>query len=142
MHCCMTTTRPETIGMQREKVRFRSGADTCAAWHYRGDHGAVVVMAGGFAVPQEAANDRFAAAFHAAGFSVLAFDYRRLGESGGEPRQVVRIKDQLADWDAALESAAELPGVDRTKVAVWAFSLSGGHVVAVAARHPELGAVI
>lgn len=128
--------------MQREKVRFRSGADTCAAWHYRGDNGAVVVMAGGFAVPKEPGTDRFAAAFHAAGFSVLAFDYRRLGESGGEPRQVVRMKDQLADWDAALEFAAELPGVDPTKVAAWAFSLSGGQVLAVAARHAELGAVI
>jgi pimeloyl-ACP methyl ester carboxylesterase len=73
---------------------------------------------------------------------VLAFDYRRIGESEGEPRQVVRVNDQLADWDAALEFAAELPGVDRTKIAAWAFSLSGGHVLAVAARHPELGAVI
>jgi len=99
-------------------------------------------MAGGFAVPKEPGTDLFAAAFHAAGFSVLAFDYRRIGESGGEPRQVVLMRDQLADWDAAIEYAAGLPGVDRTKVAVWAFSLSGGHVVKVAARHPELGAVI
>ncbi len=114
----------------------------CAAWHYRGDNAAVVVMAGGFAVPKEPGTDRFAAVFHAAGFSVLAFDYRRIGESGGEPRQVVRTNDQLADWDAALEFAAGLPGVDRTKVAAWAFSLSGGHVLAVAARHPGLGAVI
>src|SRR4051794_10038291 len=140
----MATIRSETTSahLRREKVRFRSGDDTCVAWHYPGDNGAVIVMAGGFAVPKEPGTDRFAVAFHAAGFSVLAFDYRRIGESEGEPRQVVRIKDQLADWDAALESAAELPGVDRTKVAAWAFSLSGGLVLAVAARHPELGAVI
>ena len=128
--------------VQREKVRFQSGNDSCAAWFYRGDNGAIVVMAGGFAVPKEPATDRFAAAFHAAGFSVLAFDYRRLGESGGQPRQVVRIDDQLADWDAALAFAGGLPGVDRGKVAAWAFSLSGGQVLAVAARHPELAAVI
>src|SRR5947209_2179069 len=136
MNCCMTTTRSEmtTLRLHREKVWFRSGNEACAAWHYPGDNGAVVVMTGGFAVPKEPATDRFAAAFHAAGFSVLAFDPRRIGESGGQPRQVVRIKDQLADWDAALEFAACLPGVARTKVAAWAFSLSGGLVLAVAAR--------
>src|SRR5947209_917854 len=144
MNCCMTTTRSEmtTLRLHREKVWFRSGNEACAAWHYPGDNGAVVVMTGGFAVPKEPATDRFAAGFHAAGFSVLAFDPRRIGESGGEPRQVVRIKDQLADWDAALEFAACLPGVARAKVAAWAFSLSGGLVLAVAARHPWLGAVI
>src|SRR3954451_12026113 len=138
MYWCMTMPTPSI----RQKVSFASGDATCAAWLSSGDNGAAVVMAGGFGIPKEPGTDRFAAAFHAAGFSVLAFDYRRLGESGGEPRQVVRINDQLADWDAALEFAAELPGVDPTKVAAWAFSLSGGQVLAVAARHAELGAVI
>ncbi|MDX6287829.1 MAG: uncharacterized protein QOG53_3314 [Frankiales bacterium] len=140
----MATTRSETRSarIHREKVWFRSGDDICAAWHYPGNNAAVVVMAGGFAVPKEPGTDRFAAAFHAAGFSVVAFDYRRIGESGGEPRQVVRINDQLADWDAALDFAATLPGIDQTKVAAWAFSLSGAHVLVVAARRPGLGAVI
>jgi predicted alpha/beta hydrolase len=52
--------------------------------------------------------DLFAARFHEAGFSVLAFDYRHLGESGGQPRQVVRIREQLADWSAAVGFAATL----------------------------------
>ena len=137
-----TTSATTSARVHREKVWFRSGDDSCAAWHYQGTNGVVVVMAGGLAVPKEPGSDRFAVAFHAAGFSVLAFDYRSIGESEGEPRQVVRINDQLADWDAALEFAAGLPGVDRSKVAAWGFSLSGGHVLAVAARHPGLGAVI
>ena len=112
------------------------------AWHYPGQTDAIVVMAGGFAVPKEPATDVFAAVFQRAGYSVLAFDYRRIGESDGEPRQVVRVKDQLADWDAALDYAATLPGVDRTKIAAWGFSLSGGHVLAVAAHRPGLAAVI
>src|SRR5438128_5320581 len=103
--------------IDRQKVWFSSGADRCAAWHYRGTTGAIVVMAGGFAVPKEPGTDRFAAAFHAAGFSVLAFDYRRIGESAGEPRQVIRIKDQLADWEDAIACARSLPEVDATKVA-------------------------
>lgn len=130
------------MSVQREKVRFRSGDTECAAWHYPGTNGACVIMAGGFAVPKEPATDLFARRFHEAGFTVLAFDYRRLGESGGEPRLLLPIGDQIADWAAALEFAADLPGVDPTKLAAWGFSASGGHVFRVAARTPALAAAI
>lgn len=127
---------------EREKVRFTSGGDDCAAWHYRGANGACVVMAGGFAVPKEPATDRFAGRFHQAGFSVLAFDYRRLGESGGRPRLVLPVRDQIADWHAAIAFASALPEVDAAKIAVWGFSASGGHVLRVAASNPAVAAVV
>jgi len=130
------------MAAEREKVRFASGGTECAAWHYPGSNGACVVMAGGFAVTKEPATDLFARRFSAAGFTVLAFDYRRLGESGGRPRQVVRIREQLADWQAAIEFAATRPGVDRARIAAWGFSASGGHVFPVAARSPGLAAAI
>jgi pimeloyl-ACP methyl ester carboxylesterase len=119
---------------QREAITFRSGSDDCAAWRYQGSNGACVVMAGGAGVTKEPATDRFAARFHAAGYSVLAFDYRHVGASGGMPRQVVRISEQLADWEAALDCAAALPGVDAGKVAGWGFSLAAGHLLRLAAR--------
>jgi uncharacterized protein len=81
----------------RLKVHFASGDATCAAWHYPGTNSACVIMAGGLAVAKEPGTDRFARRFHDAGFTVLAFDYRHLGESGGQPRQVVRIGEQLDD---------------------------------------------
>lgn len=118
----------------RKRITFRSGAEDCAAWHYQGSNGACVVMAGGAGVTKEPATDRFAARFQAAGYSVLAFDHRHLGESGGTPRQVVRIREQLADWEAALDFAASLPGVAAGKVAGWGFSLAGGHLLRLAAR--------
>jgi uncharacterized protein len=127
---------------QREKVHFGSGDTSCAAWHYPGANGACVIMAGGLAVTKEPGTDLFARRFHGAGFTVLAFDYRHLGESGGQPRQVVRIGEQLADWQAAIAYARSLPGVDPTRLAIWGFSLSGGHVVPVASRHPDLAAAI
>jgi uncharacterized protein len=126
----------------RQKVHFQSHGTTCAAWHYPGTNGACVVMAGGGAVTKEPGTDRFAARFHDAGFSVLAFDYRRLGESGGEPRQIVRMGEQQADWRAAIEFARSLPEVEPSKVAIWGFSLSGGHIFPVAAGDPQLGAAI
>lgn len=126
---------------QREKVWFTSGAEQCAAWHYRGTNGACVVMAGGGGVTKEPGTDRFAARFHAAGYTVLAFDYRYLGESGGQPRQVIRPRAQRADWLAALARAATLPGVDPARIAVWGFSLSGGHLFRVGAER-SVAAVI
>ena len=128
--------------VQREKVRFASGDAECAAWHYPGTNGACVVMAGGFAVTKEPATDQFAKAFHDAGFSVLAFDYRNLGESGGEPRLVLPVGKQLADWQAAIDFARSLAEVDPTKVAAWAFSASAGFLFRVASRNRDLAAVI
>jgi uncharacterized protein len=130
------------VSVKREKVRFLSGDAECAAWHYPGTTGACVIMAGGLAVTKEPATDQFAKRFHDAGLSVLAFDYRRLGESGGQPRLVLPIKDQLADWQAAIDFAATLPGVDPARVAIWGFSASGGYVFDIAARNPQLAAAI
>jgi len=126
----------------REKVRFAVGGTQCAAWHYPGTNGACIIMAGGFAVTREPGTDQFAARFHEAGYSVLAFDYRHLGESGGQPRQVVRVREQTEDWSAAIGFAAGLPGVDPARLAIWAFSASGGCVFGLAARDPRLAAAI
>ena len=113
---------PAIATRARQKVRFSSGGTECAAWFYPGTNGGCVIMTGGFAV--------------------LAFDYRCFGESGGRPRQVARIRDQLADWQAALACAASRPGVDPAKLAIWSFSASGGHVFRVAASNPGLAAAI
>ncbi len=141
----MSISQREPAAAQRKGITFRSGSDDCAAWHYQGSNGACVVMAGGAGVTKEPATDRFAARFHAAGYSVLAFDHRHLGESGGTPRQVVRVREQLADWEAALACAASLPGVAPGKIAGWGFSLAAGHLLRLAARPADrhhLAAVI
>lgn len=127
---------------ERRNARFASGETTCAAWHYPGTNGACVIMAGGTAVTKEPGTDRFAERFHEAGFTVLAIDFRRLGESGGQPRQIVRPGEQLADYQAAIAFARTLPGVDGARVAIWGFSLAGGHVFRVASREPGVAAAI
>src|SRR5690349_23795511 len=99
-------------------------------------------MTGGLAVTKEPGTDRFARRFHQAGFSVLAFDYRHLGESGGQPRQVQRIGEQLADWRAAVGRARGLPGGGPARIAIWGFSSSAGPVFRVAAGGPGLAAAV
>jgi uncharacterized protein len=131
-----------SVSTGREKVQFTSGGTECAAWYYPGTHGGCVIMTGGFAVTKEPGTDRFARRFNDAGFAVLAFDYRHLGESGGQPRQVQRVREQLADWQAAIAFAAGRPGVDPACLAVWSFSAPGGLVFRVAAQHPELAGAI
>jgi uncharacterized protein len=121
-----TRTKPKPTEATRQKVHFRSGEDNCAAWFYPGTNGACVVMAGGLAVAKEPGTDRFAERFNQAGFSVLAFDFRRLGESGGSPRQLVRVGDQQEDFLRAIEFARTLHEVDPAKVAIWGFSPATG----------------
>jgi pimeloyl-ACP methyl ester carboxylesterase len=127
---------------QRTKIRFPSGDTTCAAWHYKGTNGACIIMAGGTGVTKEPASDLFGPRFNAAGYSVLAFDFRGFGESGGTPRQVGDIGRQQDDLEAAVACARSLPEVDPRRIVLWGFSLAGGHILNVAARDAELAAVI
>jgi predicted alpha/beta hydrolase len=90
--------------VERQKVRFPSGDATCAAWHYPGTDGGCVIMAGGFAVTKEPGTDRFAKRFHEAGFTVLAFDYRHFGRAGANRAQFMRVSEQHADLQAAIDS--------------------------------------
>jgi pimeloyl-ACP methyl ester carboxylesterase len=130
------------MSQERRKVRFVSGGAECAAWHYPGTTGDCVIMAGAIAATKEPATNSIAARFHAAGFSVVAFDYRHLGESDGRPRQIVRIGAQLADWRAAIDFASSRTEVDPAKIALWGHSLSAGHVLHVAAHHRGVAAAI
>src|SRR5215831_12666239 len=139
----MNSSRRDTgVSMERQRIRFTSGDTQCTAWHYPGTNGGCVIMTGGFAVTKEPGTDLFARRFNEAGFGVLAFDYRNIGESGGQPRQVQRVGEQLADWQAAIGHARTLPGVDPARLAIWGFSASGGHVFRIAARNPDLAAAI
>ncbi|WP_029104831.1 alpha/beta fold hydrolase [Mycobacterium sp. 360MFTsu5.1] len=132
---------------RRRNVAFRSGDSFCSAWLYLPTTGSdtpvpVVVMGHGLGATREMGLAPYAERFAAAGLAVLVFTYRHLGDSGGEPRQVLSMAKQLADWDAAIDYAAGLPEIDRSRLAVWGSSLGGGHAIAVAARHPELRAAV
>lgn len=134
------------VAVGREDVDFASGKDRCAAWLYRPVDTATpapcVVMASGFSCVRDQGLDAFAERFMAAGFAVLAFDYRCFADSGGEPRQLVRANRQCDDWRAALSFVRSLNWVDVRRIAIWGFSAGGGHVQLLAMTEPGIGAAI
>ena len=129
----------------RAEVRFGSGDGQCAAWLYRpaSDRPApCVVLAHGFGGVRQARLWAYAERFVEAGLAALVFDYRHFGASTGEPRQLLDIARQLADWRAALTYARSVEGIDPDRVAAWGTSFSGGHVAAIAAEDNRLAAAI
>lgn len=100
-----------------------------------------VVMAHGLGGTRAAGLEPFARTFAQAGLHVLCFDYRGFGTSDGEPRQCVDVTMQLEDWQAAIDFARGLPGVDPQRIALWGSSFSGAHAVAAAVRDGRVAAV-
>ncbi|MHC8378446.1 alpha/beta hydrolase [Pseudomonas sp. MDT1-16] len=129
----------------RQDIRFDSGETYCSAWLYLPvgvEKPPIVVLGHGLGAVREMRLDAFSERFAAAGIATLAFTYRYFGDSGGWPRQLMSVKRQLADWDAALDFVKGCSDVDGSRVAVWGSSFGGGHAITVASRHPELLAAI
>ncbi len=130
----------------RADVFFDSQGERCAAWLYTPDGTAApygcVVLAHGFTMVREARLDAYAERFAAAGFAAVVFDYRHFGASGGEPRQLLDISRQLADWRAAIAFVRSRDDLDSARIALWGTSFSGAHVVALAAVDHEIAAVV
>jgi uncharacterized protein len=129
----------------RHDVTFTSVDADCAAWLYvpKGVVSPPVVILGhGLGATRDMRLDAFAEQFAEAGIAAFAFTYRHFGDSGGQPRQLLSITRQLADWDAAIEYIKRRPDVDGARLAVWGSSFGGGHSITVASRYPELLAAV
>ena len=129
----------------RTDVAFESCGLTCRGWLYRPDDAAAdapaILMSHGFSAVKEQGLDGFARAFCAAGFVVLAFDYRFLGASDGEPRGRIIPTEQHDDNRAALAWLSAQPGVDAGRIGIWGSSYSGGHALFMGAMDPRVKVV-
>jgi len=124
-------------------VHFPSGAETLAGRLFypsttsTSAPPAVVVLAHGFGLTQDCALDHFVEAFVEAGFAAFTFDYATFGSSTGTPRHQVHPHQQVADLKATLNVLRDRQGdlqVDATRIALWGYSLGGGHVLSLAAE--------
>lgn len=83
----------------------------------------------------------FAERFAAAGMFALVFDHRGFGDSGGEP-DLFHPALLLEDWQAAIDFARTLTGVDAERVATFGSSMGGGNALAAAAADKGVAAAI
>ena len=127
------------------KTEFISNGTRCTAWltepSTRGPH-PVVVLAHGLGANHTMALSRYERYFAGAGLATLAFDYRHLGESDGEPRRQLSLRRHRQDIEAALQHVRELPEIDAARVALWGPSLGAMQVLRVAAGRADLAAVV
>lgn len=136
----------KTGGFTTSEETFDSQGVACAARVYRpaADAGArpVIVMGHGFGGVRALRLYAYAERFAAAGYLVVAFDYRGFGDSEGTPRQVLHVGRQHQDWRAALAFARTLPAADPHKIVGWGTSFGGGHVITLAGQGEPLAAII
>jgi fermentation-respiration switch protein FrsA (DUF1100 family) len=101
-----------------------------------------VVMAHGFSATRRMGLGGFARVFQQAGFAVLVYDHRNLGDSDGEPRQQINPWAQARDYRYALTWLAARPEVDAERLALWGSSFSGGEVLVVGAIDDRVRVVV
>ncbi|AXG11056.1 alpha/beta hydrolase [Haloplanus rubicundus] len=117
-------------------LAFESEGRTCRGRLYRPDRPAtppVIVLGPELAAEGSFGYPRYAERFARAGYAAFVFDYRGVGESEGEPRNLVDPAGQVADWNAAVDRVRTLGG-ERRRIVLWGFGLGGGHAIRVAAN--------
>src|ERR1700738_1145897 len=139
----MSDPIPQQTG--RESVSF-AGADGARidAWLYRPDPhvptGTTIFMAHGIGGIKSAGLAPIAERFAAVGHTCVVFDYRHFGASEGSPRELLRIRAERDDYQAALEFARRLPETVRT--VVWGCSFAGLHATWHAGHDQRIAAAI
>lgn len=143
----LTTATLTLFVSARDRVTFTSNGTQIVGYHYAPSSQpkpAVpgIVIAHGLGGLQSSRLQPYAERFAAAGYHALHFDYRYWGESSGQPRNIIDAPSQQDDYEAAIAHLQTTLGVDPTRIVIWGTSLSGGHVLQLAPRRPDLAAVI
>ncbi|MBB6309901.1 alpha/beta hydrolase [Xanthobacter tagetidis] len=130
----------------RTDIEFNAEGAVLRGWHYVPDTGAgpfpTIVMAHGSAALKEQYLDRYAEVFAAAGLASIVYDNRNFGASGGDVRQEIDPILQMRDYRHAVTFAETLPSTDAQRIGAWGTSLSGGHVLMLAALDRRVKCVV
>ena len=133
---------------RRERSTFDSDGVRLAAHVYRppeAEPGRVtpgIVMCGPVSSVKEQTLPHYAQRFADAGYTVLTFDPRGFGASGGEPRFHYDPWLVVADFANAVAHMMGRDDVDSGRVAAVGVCMGGGYALAVAARERRLAACV
>lgn len=94
----------------------------------RGERRPGVVLCHGFTAVKEVLLPEVARRLARSGYAALTFDYRFLGESGGEPRRQILPMRQVEDIRNAITFLQQQPEVDPERVGLFGVSLGGANV--------------
>lgn len=129
-----------------EEVAFKSAGETVRGLFMAPDGEPAarptVLMAGGWCYVKELVLPRYARRLVEAGFNVLMFDLRCLGESDGLPRQELDPWAQIDDYQAAIDYVQTRADVDGDRIGVWGISYSGGHALILGAIDSRVRCVV
>ena len=132
----------------RQEIEFTGAhGTTLRGWLYLPDGASAdapvpgVVLASGASATRHMHLGEFAEVFCDAGFAAVAYDHRNLGDSDGEPRQLLNPWAQARDYRYAITFLSDRPEVDASRIAVWGSSFSGGHALTVGCIDDRVKAV-
>ncbi len=137
--------RPSRDAFSTVTLTFRSDGVKCVGRLYRPDRPAdpaLVVLSGGPLGVGAATLEPYAERLAAAGYAVFLFDGRHLGESEGEPRNLLSPTRGRADWEAALAGLRARRDVATDRVVLWGVGLAGGIALDVAADDSRVRGVV
>jgi fermentation-respiration switch protein FrsA (DUF1100 family) len=129
-------------------VTFASKGDRCSGWLYVPENlpshvkAPTIVMANAITAVKEMVLPAYAERFVAAGYVCLAFDFRFLGASGGNPRGQISASEQIDDLRNAISWLSLQPEVDPNRIGAWGASFGGAHVLYLAAFDRRIKAVV
>lgn len=132
---------------RREVVSFRTAHGINLAGHFypargrTGEPAPALVMCGPMTSVKEETLPHYAAALQDVGYSVLTFDNRSFGDSGGEPRQHLDTYEQVEDLRNAVSYMVSRTDVDRERFGLCCVCLGAGYALEVAAMDRRVKAV-
>lgn len=132
----------------RRDITFQSQGVQCAGWLYVPDQLAAgakapaLVLANAITAVKEIVLPAYAERFAAAGYVTMAFDYRYLGASEGEPRGQLFATEQIDDLRNAISWLSLQPEVDASRVGAWGASFGGAHLLYLAAFDRRIKTVV
>lgn len=123
----------------KEEMYFYSKNYRCSALYYRTNlknPKGIIVMAHGLGGVKELWIDKFAEFFAENGYECFLFDYRNYGTSEGNKRQLVKVKDQLIDWNNAIDFVKS--NLNKKDIILFGSSFSGGHVIKLLSERKDI----